>query len=400
MKDAGVYQARVVSAAGECLSSPITVEVEPGPEWEGVTTGFINSTHREQNRPCLVVSIHYGARMTTTACENWEEAHEYDRNFGKIIYLQKYGALGTHIMPYRPTGWIEGTVGSWEVRKSQEESELVEKEGKQVMHADAERRRLFNWVLKPPYAVTKEDADKRWADSMQFEVSDAVRETLFRMHAACKNYGGDAVLDLSVQLEANRTALCEYLSDEPDWPSHPLIKSAGKQLVGTTLNHTWESHLKWELEMAEDWAESFDEFRSEWTIRWHCGYRGFRSKRRQSNLRNSSDSDTSSSDSMSSSDSEEEERSLNSARSLDWKAESLSVRLGQTCLGEQQEETGDEEEEEENALSRLQGLLLDNHDEDQDMDFLDISPSLDMVQEDNWTATPNMATEQGPEKQV
>ena len=77
-------------------------------------------------------------------------------------------------------------------------------------------------------------------------------------------------------------------------------------------------------------------------------------------------SDSSSSDSMSSSDSEEEERSLNSARSLDWKAESLSVRLGQTCLGEQQEETGDdEEEEEENALSRLEGLLLDNHDEDQ-----------------------------------
>ena len=213
--------------------------------------------------------------------------------------------------------------------------------------------------------MTKEDTDQRWADSLQFEVSDAVRETLFRMHAACKNYGGDAVLDLSVQLEANRTALCEYLSDEPDWPSHPLIKSAGKQLVGTTLNHTWESHLKWELEMAEGWAESFDEFSSDWTIRWHGGHRGFRSKRRQSNLHNSSDSDTSSSDSMSSSDSEEE-RLTKSVRSLDWEAETMSVRLGQTCLGEQQEETGDDEEEESAvAASLLEGLLLSTHDEDQ-----------------------------------
>ena len=359
MKDAGVYQAKVVSSVGEYFSSPITVKVEPGPEWEGVTSGWIGS--KENNRPCLVVSDHYGARMTTTACENWEEAHEYDRNYGHIICLKKYGALGTHNSPYRPTGWIEGTVGSWEVKKSQEERELVEKEGKQVMHADEERRRLFNWVLKQPYAVSKEDTEKRWADSMQFEVSEAVRNTLFRMHAACKSYGGDAVLDLSIQLEANRTALCEYLSDESDWPSHPLIKSAKKLLVGTTLNHTWESHLKWELEMAEGWAESFDEVRADWSIRWHCGQSGFRSKRQQFNLHTSSESDTSTSDSKFSSDSEEEQPTK-SVKSINWDTRLMSIRLGDEEQ-EQGEETSDEEEEED-PVSRLQGLLLSNHVED------------------------------------
>ena len=359
VKDAGVYQAKVVSSVGEYFSSPITVEVEPGPEWEGVTSGWIGS--KENNRPCLVVSDHYGARMTTTACENWEEAHEYDRNYGHIICLKKYGALGTHNSPYRPTGWIEGTVGSWEVKKSQEERELVEKEGKQVMHADEERRRLFNWVLKQPYAVSKEDTEKRWADSMQFEVSEAVRNTLFRMHAACKSYGGDAVLDLSIQLEANRTALCEYLSDESDWPSHPLIKSAKKLLVGTTLNHTWESHLKWELEMAEGWAESFDEVRADWSIRWHCGQSGFRSKRQQFNLHTSSESDTSTSDSKFSSDSEEEQPTK-SVKSINWDTRLMSIRLGDEEQ-EQGEETSDEEEEED-PVSRLQGLLLSNPVED------------------------------------
>ena len=357
VKDAGVYQAKVVSSVGEYFSSPITVEVEPGPEWEGVTSGWIGS--KENNRPCLVVSDHYGARMTTTACENWKEAHEYDRNYGHIICLEKYGALGTHNSPYRPTGWIEGTVGSWEVKKSQEERELVEKEGKQVMHADEERRRLFNWVLKQPYAVSKEDTEKRWADSMQFEVSEAVRNTLFRMHAACKSYGGDAVLDLSIQLEANRTALCEYLSDESDWPSHPLIKSAKKLLVGTTLNHTWESHLKWELEMAEGWAESFDEVRADWSIRWHCGQSGFRSKRQQFNLHTSSESDTSTSDSKFSSDSEEEQPTKN-VKSINWDTRLMSIRLGDEEQ-EQGEETSDDEE---NPVSRLQGLLLSNHVED------------------------------------
>ena len=372
MKDAGVYQAKVVSAAGECFSSPITVEVEPGPTWEGVTTCFINSTHREQNKPSLYVSTHYGARMTTTACENWEEAHEYDRNYGHIICLQKYGACGSYNDPYRPTGWIEGTFGSWEVRKSQEERELVEKEGKQVMHADDERRRLFNWVLKQPYAVTKDDTEKRWGDSMQFEVSDAVRETLFKMHAAGKNWGGDAVCELFIQLEKNHAALCEYLSDEPNWPSHPLIKSAGKQLVTTTLNHTRESHLKWELEMAEAWAESFEEISADWTIRWHCGDVGFRSKRRQSNLQTCSSDTSSSSESLSNSEEEEEReerRKLKAWEKINFDSDCImpSVRIGEEEHGEHSsDEQSSDNADEEDAIGRLQGLLLRTYEKEEE----------------------------------
>jgi len=87
-----------------------------------------------------------------------------------------------------------------------------------------------------------------------------------------------------------------------------------------------------------------------------------------------------------------------SGRSLgiNWDAEPMSVRLGDE---EQGEETSDEEEEED-AVSRLQGLLLSNHDEDKDMDFMDVNPSLDTVEEDTLTATPSVASVQEPEEQV
>ena len=47
VKDTGVYLAKVMSAAGECSSSPFYVEVLPGPEWdwEGYSDSQKNPSH-------------------------------------------------------------------------------------------------------------------------------------------------------------------------------------------------------------------------------------------------------------------------------------------------------------------------------------------------------------------
>ena len=248
-KDRGTYQARVVSKAGECYSSLITIEVEPGPEWEGVTNGWIGS--KKQNKPCLCVSDHYGAEMATVAADSVNEGAQHR------LMLGLSHSYGSSIIP---TGWIRGTVGSWEIKKSLEEREVVEREGKAAKLAESERKKLFEWLLQQPFAETQEDIEQRRRDSMQFAVSEAVRNTLFRIWV-------EQDMTLHIQLEANYDALCQYLSDANDWPSQPLKKSVEKLLVGTTLNHTWETHLEYEQELAEGWAESFDLIRATWTIR-------------------------------------------------------------------------------------------------------------------------------------
>ena len=300
MKDKGVYQAKVMSAAGECFSSPITVEVEPGPEWEGVTTGFINSIHREQNKPCLVVSTYYGAGLTTTGC-------------------------------------ISGTVGSWEVRKSPQEREFVEQEGKLALHAESERKKLAKWLLQQPFPGSSEKIEQCRTDSMQFAVTDAVRDALF-------NIWVKQDLKLEVQLKDNYKDLCWYMSGDCHWPSRSLISSPKKFLVETTLNHTRETHLEWEQYLADDWKEAF-EYKFDRTIRWQSNPvprgGGFRSKRKKPKHL-TLDPETSSSDSWQSSD---------SMSSSDSEEEGLSK--------------GVEKTKEEEIMSGLDKLLLSHHDEDQ-----------------------------------
>merc|ERR550517_1883747 len=93
-------------------------------------------------------------------------------------------------------------------------------------------------------------------------------------------------------------------------------------------------------------------------------------------------SDSSSSYSMSSSDSDEEQSDSGAVPPAP-----ISIRFDE------------EEEEEEEVISGLDKLLLSHHNEDQDMDFMDVSPSLDTVQEDTLTATPSVASVQEPEEQ-
>ena len=337
-KDRGTYQARVVSKAGECYSSLITIEVEPGPEWEGVTNGWIGS--KKQNKPCLCVSDHYGAEMATVAADSANEGAQHR------LMLGLSHSYGSSIIP---TGWIRGTVGSWEIKKSLEEREVVEREGKAAKLAESERKKLFEWLLQQPFAETQEDIEQRRRDSMQFAVSEAVRNTLFRIWV-------EQDMTLHIQLEANYDALCQYLSDANDWPSQPLKKSVEKLLVGTTLNHTWETHLEYEQELAEGWAESFDLIRATWTIRWG----GFRSKHLKFNPRPGT-SASSISDSLSGSEEEEEVEE----RMLNYDAECKSERVGEEgsndeCSDEDNMEEQDDDDDED-ATFELQKLLLNNH---------------------------------------
>ena len=341
VKDAGVYQAKVVSAAGVYYSSPITVEVEPGPEWEGVTSGWIGS--KANNRPCLKVSPHYGAKWGVMECENKEEAEEYRRKYR--VYGFPHMGDGPH---WAPAGWIEGTVGSWEVKMCSKERELVEKEGKQALHAEIERKKLAKWLLEQPFAQTLDEIEQRRTDSKQFAVADAVRDALFNIWVK-QDY------ELDVQLEHNYKNLCHYLSGDCYWPSRPLVRCPKKLLVKTTLNHTRETHLKWELELADDWEECFD-YKYDWTIRWNSGPNvgGFRTKRQTPKHLNLVP-ETSSSDSWSSSDSEEE--------GLSKGARTDCVTL-YDAWKEDLSEVSSDDQEEEDAVSRLQGLLLRCHDEE------------------------------------
>ena len=250
-----------------------------------------------------------------------------------------------------PTGWIQGTVGSWELKKSLEEREVVEGEGKAAKLAESERRRLFKWLLQQPFAETQQDIEQCRRDSMQFAVSEAVRNALLRIWV-------EQDMTLHIQLEANHAALCQYLSDANDWPSQPLKKSVEKLLVGTTLNHTWETHLEYEQDLADGWAESFDLIRATWTIRWG----GFRSKHLKFNPQPGT-SETSISDTLSGSEEEEEieEEMLNydTAESERVGEEGSDVECSDDDNKEEQDDDG------EDATFQLQKLLLSNNQADQ-----------------------------------
>ena len=371
VKDAGVYQAKVVSSVGEYFSSPIAVEVEPGPEWEGVTSGWIGS--KENNRPCLVVSDHYGARMTETACQNWEEARAYDRKYGRVT------SFCISRPPRRSTGWIEETVGSWEVRKSQKERKLVEKEGKRALHAESERKKLAKWLLEQPFAENSEKIEQCRTDSMQFAVTDAVRDALFNIWVR-------EDLKLEIQLGYNYEDLCQHMSGDCHWPSRPLTRSPKKLLVKTTLNHTRETHLEWEQELADDWKEAFDS-KCDKTIRWQAypGGGGFRSKRKKPKhltlFPETSSSDSwPSSDSMSSSDSEEEGLSKGARTDCVMRCGASKEDQSEVASYDQKEEDAEERsnsgaappapisirfDEKEEVISGLDKLLLSHHNEDQ-----------------------------------
>ena len=331
VEDAGVYQAKVVSSIGERCSSFITVDVEPGPVWSATLQEM------RSGELCTLASEHYGAKMSTVEAESKEEGNKQSRMLGLET---SWGGNGW-FPPRSPTGWIEGTVGSWEVKIPSEERSQVEADGDCAIGAYLDRSLLKRYAKYSPEAM----------EGRRFAVSENVLQAIYRIRM-----GKD--MDLNGKLEANLEAVHQHLNDKDDWPCRNLIKSKEKMLVGTSLNHTWQTHLQWEQDQADAWRKSFAQD-PVGMLRWN----GLRSKRQQSNL-NTCDSDTfssESSDSMSSSDSEEG-RLPKSGRSLgiNWDAEPMSVRLGDE---EQGEETSDEEEEED-AVSRLQGLLLSNHDED------------------------------------
>ena len=331
VEDAGVYHAKVKSSIGEHCSSFLTLDVEPGPAWSATLQEM------RSGKLCTLVSEHYGAKMSTIEAESKEEGNNQSRMLG----LQNSWGGNGWFPPKSPTGWIEGTVGSWEMKTPSEERKQVEADGDRAIVSYLDRSILKRYAKYNPDAM----------EGRRFAVTENVLEAIYRIRM-------EKDMDLNGKLEANLKAVHQQLNGKDDWPGRNLIKTKEKMLVGTSLNHTWQTHLWWEQDQADAWRKSFDED-PVGMLRWN----GLRSKRQQSNL-NTCDSDTfssESSDSMSSSDSEEE-RLPKSVRSLgiNFDAEPMSVRLGDE---EQGEETSDEEEEED-AVSRLQGLLLSNHDED------------------------------------
>ena len=346
-KDRGTYQAKVVSKAGECYSSLITIEVEPGPEWTGVTSGWIGPM--ANNRPCLKVSDHYGAKMTSVVSDRTNMEARHHLKFG----VRSWSFPDTHT----PTGWIQGTVGGWEINKSLGERKAVEEGGEAARLAESERKRLFRWILQKPYAETQEDIDQYRRESMQFAVSEGVRDALLRIWV-------EQEMTLPVQLEANYNALCQHLTEESEWPPRPLKKSVEKPLMGTTLNHTWDTHLEYELGLAEGWAESFEIIRAPYTIRWGSndgGGSGFRSKHQKFKTQASA-SGASIQDSVSGSEAEgEDEENTESMENHDYDTLCMSVRVG--------EEDGSgsdtsEDKEEGGATACIERMLL-NEQEDE-----------------------------------
>ena len=125
MNDAGIYQAKLVSTAGECYSSCLHVEVESGPDWKGV------------RQPRVLNLEHYGAEMAPvmaagqTMVSSRQEAKRHCEKYG--VSTRAFGGLSNN---WRcPSGWIEGTVGSWEV-KHPWETEEAEMEAEDAIEAE------------------------------------------------------------------------------------------------------------------------------------------------------------------------------------------------------------------------------------------------------------------------
>ena len=326
--DAGIYQAKVVSSAGECYSSCMRVEVEPGPEWPWHSQWY------------------YGAKMATVepAGQGLQRLREAQKQ------SEKYGVFSRQHLNYpvphnsrSPTGWIEGTVGSWRMKLPYEGmSREVEAEGWDALEADMGNT-LYKYGAKTYPGVIE---GKDLAD-----VSEKVRQAISRIMK-------EKDMDLDKKLEANLDAVHQHINEEDDWPAQTLIKSKEKMLVDSSLNHTWQTHIQWEQEQADAWRKSFAED-PVGMLRWT----GFRSKRQQSSrklrLNTSNTSSSDSSHSMSSSDSDEEGTFNYGAAP----PAPMSVRVGDE---EQGWETSDDQEEEEaeDALPRLERLLLNNHDEE------------------------------------
>ena len=342
VKDTGVYFAKVVSAAGECSTSPFYVEVLPGPEW------------KESEK----LSDYYGAKMDTVPTECGKEADANWDKFGKRTTFKYFTAFPP---APSPTGWIQGTVGSWEVKTSSEERKKREKEGQLAMFADYQRELLFNWLLEQSFAKSEAEIEWRRAISLDFDVTEDVREALLKIWT-------EQCWKLHNELEVNFVALNEVLYDEDDWPDQPLLKSREKMLIGTSLNHTRTTQLQWEQEQAEAWGVGSTVAKLRWP--------GFRCKRLIANLQTCSSDTSSSSESLSDSEEEEErkeQRRLKAWEKIDFDSEcSMSVRIGEEEYGKQSsnEQSCDEQSsdnaDEEDAIGRLQGLLLRTYEKEEE----------------------------------
>ena len=315
MQDAGVYQAKVVSSAGECYSSCISMEVEPG-----------------FPKPELSARMdHYGAWMATAPPENAQEVKESWPKYG-LINPWGHG-MGMQLNPQKASGWIEGLVGSWEVRHSWKERFTREKGGYFAKLHDNEKRNMFNWIIKRPYSESPGRFRDCWDESeLLFTPSDEVRHALIRIWV-------EQDRELQVHLEWNEEALIKHLNEEEDWPDQPLLRSREKMPTGTSLNHTRDTIMEWELKQADTWFDSFVEDPVS-NLRWP----GFRVQKIKSNLQNCT-TETSSSPESSSSEEEKGGR----MKHIDWNKEPMSVRVGDEEQGDESSE--EEEEEEEDATS-------------------------------------------------
>lgn len=323
MQDAGVYQAKVVSSAGECCSSYISVEVEPGcpnPELPGNSRGV----------------DFYGAKMAAAASENDKEVDEARRRYG--LPFTGIGGYSGGVA----CGWLEGLVGSWKVRNSWKERYSSEKDGRYLAKdADNERLKMFDWIIKLPYSESPRRYQDCWDESeLQFTVTDEVRHALIRIWVQQDR-------ELQVHLEWNHEAIIKHLNEEEDWPDQPLLKFREKMSVDTSLNHNRDSIMELELEQSDAWFDSFVED-PVGKLRWP----GFRVQKIKSKPQNCQTEAFSSSESSSS-----EEDDGRRMEHIDWKKEPMSVRVGDE--GEESD-TSDKEEVDEDATSKLQRMLLDD----------------------------------------
>ena len=292
--------------------------------------------------------------MDWVPTEDREEADAHCSKYG-IHSNFKYHLM---VEPKVPTGWIQGTVGSWETRTSlePEEREQRERDGKLAMHADNERKRLSDWLLEQSFAASEADIEWRRAMSLDFGVTEEVREALLKIWT-------EQCWNLHIELELNFDALNELLCDKDDWPDQPLLTTREKMLVGTNLNHTRETHLQWEQEQAEAWGVGDAVSKLRWP--------GFRCKRLRANLQNYSSDTSTSSESLSDSEEEEEreeQRRLKAWEKINFDSEcSMSVRIGEEEYAEQSsDEESSDNADEKDAIGRLESLSLRNYEKEEE----------------------------------
>ena len=237
-----------------------------------------------------------------------------------------------------------------------EEREETERDGKLAMHADDERKRLFNWLLEKSFATSEADIEWRRAMSRDFGVTEDVREALLKIWT-------EQCWNLHIELDVNFDEMNELLCELDDWPDQSLLTTREEMLVGTSLNHTRDTHLQWEQEQAEAW--SVGDYVSK--LRWP----GFRCKRLRANLQTYSSDTSSSSDSFSDSEEEEEreeQRRLKAREKINFDSEcGMSVRIGEEEYREQSsDEESSENADEQDAIGRLQSLLLRNYEKEEE----------------------------------